>query len=233
MVDYLEPLSSFAEGFRAVKVAADISATIKENKVIGVTSSLPHEGKSTASSNLAELIAHGGGKAILIDGDLRNPTLSRRLVAKAEAGLLEVLGGKVALEEALYTDEETGLVFLPAVIESHLAHSSEIVASDAFKRLIENLRRTYDYIIIDLPPLAPVVDVRATTKLIDSYVFVVELGRTRINMVQRQLNSAPEVFERLLGVVLNKANLKVLDRYEDYYGRYYYKKYYARYGYTD
>ena len=83
-----------------------------------------------------------------------------------------------------------------------------------------------------LPPLAPVVDVRATTKIIDSYVFVVEWGHTRLNMVQRQLGSAPEIFDRPLGVVLNKANTKILDRYEDYYGRYYYKKYYARYGYT-
>lgn len=227
-----EPLSSFAEGFRAVKVAADISGAIKENKVIGVTSSMPSEGKSTAACNLAELIAHGGGKVILVDGDLRNPTLSRKLVPNPEIGLLEVLGRKIDLRQAIYTDDVTSLAFLPAVIESRLAHSSEILASEAFKHLIDELRKTYDYIIIDLPPLAPVVDVRATIKVVDSYVFVIEWGRTRLNMVQRQLGSAPEIFDRLLGVILNKANVKILDRYEDYYGRYYYKKYYARYGYT-
>jgi succinoglycan biosynthesis transport protein ExoP len=228
-----DPLSSFAEGFRSVKVAADISGSIKQNKVIGITSSLPHEGKSTVASNFAEIIAHGGSKVILIDGDLRNPTLSRRLISKADVGLLQVIGGKVELDEAIYTDHASGLAFLPTVIESRLAHSSEIVGSEAFRQLIERLRKTYDYIIIDFPPLAPVVDVRATTNIIDSYVFVVEWGRTRLNMVQRQLNSAPEIFDRLLGVVLNKANVKILDRYEDYYGRYYYKKnYYARYGYT-
>lgn len=227
-----EPLSSFAEGFRAIKVAADISSAIKENKVIGMTSSLPHEGKSTAAVNLAELIAHGGNKVILVDADLRNPTLSRNLVSKPEVGLLEVIGRKVTLDNAVYIDEQTGLVFLPAVIESHLAHSSEILASEAFKQLIDGLRKSYDYVIVDLPPLAPVVDVRATTRVLDSYVYVVEWGQTRINMVQRQLGAAPEVFERLLGVVLNKANMKVLDRYENYHGRYYYKRYYARYGYT-
>jgi exopolysaccharide transport family protein len=228
-----EPLSAFAEGLRAVKVAVDISRSIKENKVIGITSSLPHEGKSTVASNLAELIAHGGSKVILIDGDLRNPTLSHRLVSKADVGLLQVIGGKVELRQAIYTDNLSGLAFLPAVIESRLAHSSEILASEAFKQLIDGLRKTYDYIIIDFPPLAPVVDVRATTNVVDSYVFVVEWGRTRLNMVQRQLDSAPELFDRLLGVVLNKANVKILNRYEDYYGRYYYKKnYYARYGYT-
>jgi polysaccharide biosynthesis transport protein len=121
-----EPLSSFAEGFRAIKVAADISGSIKKNQVIGITSSLPHEGKSTVACNLAELIAHGGSKVILVDGDLRNPTLSRRLIPKAEVGLLEVIGGKIDLRQALYTDKPTGLAFLPAVIESRLAHSSEI-----------------------------------------------------------------------------------------------------------
>jgi succinoglycan biosynthesis transport protein ExoP len=227
-----EPLSAFAEGFRAIKIAADISGAIKENKVIGVTSSMPSEGKSTTSSNLAQIIASGGSKAILVDADLRNPTLSRKVVSNPEAGLLEVLGGKMTLREAVYTDEVTGLDFLPAVIESRLAHSSEILGSNAFKRLIDELRKTYDYVIIDLPPLAPVVDVRATCKIIDSYVFVIAWGETKLTMVQRQLGSAPEIFDSLLGVVLNKANTRVLGRYEDHYGNYYNKKYYARYGYT-
>ncbi len=228
-----EPLSGFAEGFRAVKIAADISGSIKQNKVLGITSSLPHEGKSTVASNFAELLAHGGRKVILIDGDLRNPTLSRRLVSKPDIGLLEVIAGKVEIRDAIYTDVVSGLAFLPAVIESRLAHSSEILASEAFRQMVDGLRKVYDYIVIDFPPLAPVVDVRATTNIVDSYIFVIEWGRTRLNMVQRQLGSAPEIFERLLGVVLNKANVRILERYEDYYGRYYYKKnYYARYGYT-
>src|SRR5581483_5731757 len=145
------------------------------------------------------------------------PTLSRSLVSKPDIGLLEVLGGKVELRDAVYTDNQSGLVFLPAVIESRLAHSSEIIGSEVFARLIDGLRKTFDYIIIDLPPLAPVVDARATTHIVDSYVYVIEWGRTRTNLVQRQLSTAPEIFERLLGVVLNKANVKVLDRYEDHY----------------
>jgi succinoglycan biosynthesis transport protein ExoP len=228
-----QPMSAFAEGFRSIKVAADISGSIKKNKVVGITSSLPREGKSTVASNFAELIAHAGRKVILIDGDLRNPTLSHRLASKADVGLLEVLAGKIELRDAIYTDSLSGLAFLPAVIEPRLAHSSEILASEVLRQLIDGLRKSYDYIIVDLPPLAPVVDARATTNIIDSYVFVIEWGRTRINMVQRQLGSAPEIFDRLLGVVLNKANVRILDRYEDYYGSNYYKKnYYARYGYT-
>ena len=230
-----EPLSSFAEGFRAVKVAADISGSIKQNKVIGITSALPHEGKSTVACNLAKSMAHGGRKVILIDCDLRNPSLSHRLTKGADVGLLEVIGGKVKLHEAIYTDNATGLAFLPAVIKSHLAHSSEILGSEGLKQLVDGLRKNYDYIVIDFPPLAPVVDVRATSNLVNSYVFVIEWGRTRSYMIERQFRSAPEVVDRLLGVVLNKANIKILERYDDYYGRYYYQKkrnYYARYGYT-
>ena len=120
---------------------------------------------------------------------------------------------------------------LPAFIQTRLLHTNEILASSAFKRLIEQLRQSYDYVIVDLPPIAPVVDVRATINVIDSYVYVVEWGRTRINVIQRQLGSSPEIQSRLLGVVLNKANMKVLERYEYHYGGYYHKKYYARYGY--
>lgn len=226
-----EPLSAFAEALRSVKVAADINRDIKDNRVIGITSTVPKEGKSTVSSNFAQLIAHAGKRAILVDGDLRNPTLTRSLMPDAKVGLLEVISGRVPLASAISIDEQSGLAFLPAVIETRLLHTNEILASDALKRLVETLRKSYDYVIIDLPPVAPVVDVRATTHIVDSYIYVVEWGKTGINLVQHQLASMPEVHSRLLGVVLNKANLKVLERYEYYYGSYYHKKYYSRYGY--
>lgn len=226
-----EPLSAFAEAFRSIKVAADINRDIKDNKVIGITSTVPKEGKSTVSSNFAQLIAHAGKRVILVDGDLRNPTLTRSLAGNVKIGLLEVLAGKVPLSEAVLIDKQTGLTILPAVIESRLVHTNEILASHSFKLLIDQLRRDYDYVIVDLPPVAPVVDVRATINFVDSYVYVIEWGRTGINLVQHQLAGMPEVHGRLLGVVLNKANVKVLERYEYYYGSYYHRKYYARYGY--
>jgi len=226
-----EPRSLFAEGFRSIKVAADIASAIKENKIIGVTSSVPKEGKSTVASNLAELMAHASKRVILIDGDLRNLTLSRGLGRGATAGLLQVLAGQIDLHNAVYTDPRSGLKFLPAVIESRLAHTDEILASKSFRRLLDALRPDYDYIIIDLPPLAPVSDARATAGIIDSYIYVIEWGRTKINVVQHHLTAAPEVQDRLLGVVLSKADIKTLARYEQYYGRNYYKYYDARYGY--
>jgi succinoglycan biosynthesis transport protein ExoP len=95
------------------------------------------------------------------------------------------------------------------------------------KQLFESLRSAYDYVIVDLPPLAPVVDVRATTNLIDSFVYVVEWGRTKIDVVWHNLANASGVYDRLLGVVLNKADTQVLGRYEGYHGNYYYNRYYS------
>ena len=223
-----EPRSLFAEGFRSIKVAADIASALKQNKIIGVTSSVPKEGKSTISGNLAELMAHAGKRVLLIDGDLRNRTLSRSLARDAKTGLLEVLAGQNELHQVVYSDSRSGLTLLPAIVDLRLAHTDEILASTSFRQLLDGLRKDYDYIIVDLPPLAPVSDARATAGLIDSYIYVIEWGRTKINVVQHQLAAAPELSDRLLGVVLSKADFKVLARYEQYYGKNYYKYYDVR-----
>jgi succinoglycan biosynthesis transport protein ExoP len=227
------PFSRFSESVRGVKIAADLFGVSKSNKIIAVTSSLPNEGKSTISTALAQLIAHSGSRAILLDCDLRNPELSRELAPDASIGLLEVLAGKASLEDVTWTDPETKLTFLPCVVKSRVAHSSEILASAATKKLFDQLREIYDYVVVDLSPLAPVVDVRATTNLVDSYIFVIEWGRTKIDVVEHALKATPGVYDNLLGVVLNKADINVLSRYESYRGKYYYNRYYARYGYTD
>jgi polysaccharide biosynthesis transport protein len=227
-----EPLSGFAEEFRSIKIAADIGGSNRNHKVMGITSTVPGEGKSTVASNLAELIAHSGKRVILLDADLRNPTLTRALAPDAKAGLLEVLNEKLGLKDAVCFDDQTGLSFLPTRLRSRLVHTNEVLASDRFSNLIDGLRDAYDYIILDLPPLAPVVDVRATAKIVDSYIYVVEWGKTHKNFVQQQLSNAPEVYDLLLGVVLNKADVRVMGRYEDYYGAHHSKKYYGQYGYS-
>jgi polysaccharide biosynthesis transport protein len=213
------PFSRFTEGVRAIKMAADAN---KSNKVLAVTSSLPNEGKSTVAIALALQIAQGGARVILIDADLRNPSLSRELAPGAEFGLIEVLTNSMPFEDAVWVDPLTKLQFLPAPIaRAQLAHTSELLGSQAIKKLFEQLREEYDYVIVDLSPLAPVVDVRATLSLIDSYVFIVEWGRTKIDTVHHALGAARGIYDRVLGFVLNKADYNVLNRYEDYGGRYY------------
>jgi polysaccharide biosynthesis transport protein len=228
------PFSRFAESMRAIKVAADLNNSAKPNKVVGITSSLPDEGKSTIAMALAQSIGHGdGGRVLLLDCDIRNPGLSRRLTPHAEVGLLDVLAGRVSLDDALCVEPSTQLSFLPATVAGRIAHSHEVLASNATKVLFEMLRQRYDYIIADLSPLAPVVDVRAMTHLVDSFIFVIEWGRTKIDVVEHVLGESRGVYENLLGVVLNKADLNILRRHESHRGAYYYNRHYARYGYTD
>ncbi|MCK1297309.1 polysaccharide biosynthesis tyrosine autokinase [Bradyrhizobium sp. 24] len=227
------PISRFSEAIRSVKVAIDLNTIVRENRVLAVTSTIPNEGKSTLSTNLAQLMAHGGARVILVDADLRNPSLSRSLVPDAKIGLVDVAARRAALEDALIEDPETKLSVLPAGTTSKLLHTNEVLASKAMQDLIGLLRSKFDYVVLDMPPMAPVVDVRVTSSFVDSYVFVVEWGKTNIDVVRHNLRTSPEIQDKLLGVVLNKADTKVLARYESYHGRYYYQKYYGRYGYIE
>lgn len=228
------PLSRFSEAIRSLKVAIDLNSIVRENRVIAVTSTLPNEGKSTISTNLAQLIAHSGAKVLLIDSDLRNPSLSRELGPKDASGLVDVVAQKVRLQDVLIRDPETGLAFLPAgSTNTRLLHTNEILASKAMNDLVATLKSQFDYVILDMPPMAPVVDVRVTSNYVESYVFVVHWGATKIDVVKHNLKSAPELYDRLLGVILNKADTKLLARYDSYQGKYYYRKYFARYGYTE
>jgi succinoglycan biosynthesis transport protein ExoP len=222
------PLSRFAEAVRAVKLAVDLSFPEK-SKVIGITSAIPNEGKSTISTNIALLMAQVGARVLLVDGDLRNPSLSRALAPVAKGGILEVVSGKSSLKDVIWTDPSTNLAFLPAAIPFRLAHSNEIFSSDLTKQLFKELRQSYDYIIVDLSPLVPVIDVRATANLVDAYVLVVEWGRTKVKLVEHALRESENVYENLLGVVLNKANMDVVHRYDGYLDGYYRNKHFARY----
>jgi succinoglycan biosynthesis transport protein ExoP len=226
------PLSAFAESIRAVKVSVDLSRAAKSNKIIGITSSHPNEGKSTIAASLAQLTACGGDRVILVDCDLRRPSLSRQLVPDGTKGLIDVITNKASLDKVIWSDPSTRLSFLPAGMKSHLIHTSETLASDAMTDFFVRLRESYEYVIVDLSPIAPLVDVRAATHLVDAYVFIIEWGKTKIDVAEYALNTARGVYDNLLGVVLNKVDLNALNRYEGH-GNYYYSRHFAHYGYTD
>jgi len=227
------PFSRFAEAIRAIKLAADLRTPGNSGRVIGITSSLPREGKSTIAAALAQLTAQVGARVILIDCDLRNPALSRSLVPTAHAGIIDVLSEPASLDQVIWTDPHSGLSFLPAGKVLSLANTTHILGGDAMKRLFEILRSRYDYVIVDLSPLSPVVDVRATTSLFDFYVFLIEWGVTQVDVVQQALKDAQGVFDNMLGVVLNKVDTNRMARYEAYRAPYYRNKYFSRYGYVD
>jgi capsular exopolysaccharide synthesis family protein len=227
------PLSRFAEALRSVKLAIDLNPGKASNQVVGITSSLPNEGKTTIAASLGQLIAHSGRKVIIVDCDLRNPSLSTLLAPNADKGIMEVVNGYCPLEDAVWRDPKTNLVFLPVVRRGPLLHTSDILSTEAMRALFNRLRASYDYVIVDFPPLAPVVDVRVTTPLIDCFVLVVEWGRTKIDVVRHALHTAPSLYENLVGVVLNKTDIKSMARYDSHRSDYYSDSYHARYGFTD
>ena len=214
------PLSHFAESVRALKVAVDLNSFAAGCKVVGVTSAVANEGKSTIAFCLAELIAMSGSKVLLIDGDLRNSSLSRDYAPGADAGLIQTVLGQNQLDDVVWTDPRTSLSFLPVFAPAPLANTSEYLSSASFEQLIEEAKKRFNYIIIDLPPLAPVVDVQVTTRVIDQYLMIVKWGQTKIDVVQQALWSARGVSTKMVGVVLNQVDLKRLRRYDEFHGSY-------------
>ena len=149
----------------------------------------------------------------------------------ATIGLVDVISGVRSLEEAVWRDPTTNLVLLPAVKKAPLFHTSDLLAAEPTKKLFDTLRANFDYVIVDLPPLAPVVDVRAATHLVDCMILVVEWGRTKIDVVQHALDTAPNVHEVFIGAVLNKTDMDHIGRYDR--GDLYLNAHYARYGYSE
>jgi capsular exopolysaccharide synthesis family protein len=226
------PFSIFAESIRSIKLATHYYHGTETNKVIGFTSALPNEGKSTIAAAVAQLTAQGGGRAIIVDCDLRMPSLSRRLAPHARAGIGDVISGAQSLEETVWRDPATNLFFLPAT-KTAPQHSCEVLGSEGTKKLIERLRASFDFVIVDLPPLVPIADARAAAHLVDSIILVIEWGRTKINIVQHALDTAPNLHQAIIGAVLNKTNMDNLSQYDVQHKSMYKNRYYARYAHSD
>ena len=221
------PLSSFAETLRSARIAADLHIG-KPEKIIGIVSALPGEGKSTIAVNFAQTLAKSA-RPLLIDADLRNPGATRALGQHADEGLLEVLLENHAPSSAVLTDPDSGLKFLPAVVKRRVPHSSELLASPQMMKLLTQACGEFEYIVIDLPPLGPVVDARAIASRIDGFVVVVEWGETSRKVVKDTLNAEPQITGRCLGVILNKVDNDKMRLYREYGSSEYYASRYTSY----
>lgn len=223
------PRSSFAETMRSAKIAVDLQTGQKTGKIVGVVSTLPGEGKSTVAVNFSQLLAMQGAKTLLIDADLRNRGSTRAVGLHAEAGLLEVLLGERSIAETLLVDPQTRLTFLPCALNRRIPHSSDLLASPAMERLLEDARSRYDYVILDLPPLRPVVDTRAALPLLGSLIYVVEWGATSRKIVRASVLNEPRLHHKCAGVILNKVDPTTAKFYRDFGSEEYYSSRYAAY----
>lgn len=226
LIDYsvTAPMSSFAEALRSIKLTIDVTATASGGHVIGFTSSEANEGKSTLSKNFASLLALSGFRTLLIDADLRSHGLTRYIDRDNELGLAELLEGRHSLEGVIRREGGTGLDVILSTIARRIYNSSELLSSPAMIDLLEQLRQRYDYVILDLPPIGPVVDTKAIAPSLDGLVMIVEWGVTRRYHVQQLLSAQRAVSDKCLGVVFNKVNPQTIHHY-DYYGSYYYGYY--------
>jgi polysaccharide biosynthesis transport protein len=221
------PLSSFAETLRSARIAVDLSIG-KPRKIIGIVSALPGEGKSTIAVNLAQTLAKSA-PTLLIDADLRNPGATRALAQHADDGLLEILLENRSPASVLLSDQQTGLKFLPAVVKRRVPHSSELLVSQQMTRLLNHAASEFDYVVLDLPPLGPVVDARAIAPRVDGFIMVVEWGGPSRKVVRDTLDADPQIASKCLGVILNKVDADKMKLYRKYGSSDYYASRYSSY----
>jgi succinoglycan biosynthesis transport protein ExoP len=216
-ISEVAPFSATAEALRYIKVAIDLHPT--GGKVIGIVSALPGEGKTTVTAGFAAFLAKSGARTLLIDADLRNPTMTRTLGYSNAPGLLNLVADKSDFDDLVITDTRYKFDFLPSSTRIKPTNSSDVLNSTAMKEMLRAARSNYDYVLVDLPPILPVVDVKAAAHLFEAFVLVVEWGSTSTDEIVKAVGASPIVSERLLGAVLNKADEAIMRRFEGYSDR--------------
>ena len=227
-----KPKSSVSEAFRGLRTAIHFSSLKPDSKVIMITSSFPGEGKSTIAANLALTLAQAGNSVILIDCDLRRPSMNTIFDHSRTPGVTEVLAGDVTLAAALHHTDIKNISLLTA--GTIPPNPAELLGSASMRDLLDELRGSYDMIIIDAPPVIPVTDAPLLTAFIDLVVVVVESGRIPVKAAQRMKELLQSVQAPVAGFVLNDRTALYSETY-GYYGKGYYGKgYYGRryYGYS-
>ena len=188
---------------------------------MGIVSALPGEGKTTVAASFAAFVAKSGSRVLLIDADLRNPSMTNTLGYANAPGLLDMVADKSSFDDLVITDTEYKFDFLPSSTRIKPSNSSDILNSPAMRQMLKAAKNDYDYVLVDLPPILPVVDVKAAAHLFDAFVLVVEWGSTSSDEILKAVSASSIVSERLLGAVLNKADEAVMRRFEGYSDRSY------------
>lgn len=203
-----EPEAQFSEAIRALRHSLDRRTTDKRQRIIMVTSALPHEGKSAITSNLAHHYALSGARTLLIDCDLRRASLTRSLcTAPQDIGLLEALLHRLPVEEAILVDEATGLCFLPAHgAAAPRVSVPEVLASASLKGMLDRLRNQFDIVMVDCPPVLPVVDARIVADHVDQIAFLMRWKKTPKELARRAIRNMSGNGDKLAGLIVNEVD---------------------------
>jgi capsular exopolysaccharide synthesis family protein len=205
------------EAFRVLRTNMQFVDVDKDSKVFVVTSSVPEEGKTTTATNLAITLAQTGQRVLLVEADLRRPKISNNLRLETAVGLTTVLVGRIGLEDAVQDYSVPNLSVLTS--GAIPPNPSELLQSEAMSEVLERLRKAYDVIIVDAPPLLPVTDAALITAQSDGALIVVRHSKTSKDQLRHAMDRLEAVDGRALGVVLNMVpSRRGSDAYGDGYG---------------
>lgn len=216
----MKPASAHAESYRNLRTSLMLTNIDTPPQVIMSTSCVPGEGKTTNSLALAQNLTGLGKKVILIEGDIRKRTFGEYFENLPKKGLVSVITGTTPLEDALYHDDRLQAAILPG--DKSKANAADIFASEKFKKLIKELRKSYDIVLIDTPPVLVVPDARIIAEVADAVLFTVKWDDTSRVQVEDALRTFHNSGQSLTGFVLSQINPRKMRRYG---GKYRYSTY--------
>jgi capsular exopolysaccharide synthesis family protein len=222
LVTQVRPQSQMAESYRALRTSLLLSNLGSAPRVIMVTSALPQEGKTTTSINSAVVLAQKGVRVLLIDADLRRPSIHKTLGMGPHRGLSNVLTGSMSLQDAITESPILpNLSILPAGTPP--PNPAELLASSNMRDVLAELREQYDHIVLDTPPSLSVTDAVVLSPRADAVVLVIRSGQTTKQALRRARDILMQVNAKVVGVLLNAVDLSSPDYY-------YYYEYQSKYG---
>jgi capsular exopolysaccharide synthesis family protein len=200
------PLSAYTEAIRSIHTNLMLADVDHRPRVVLVTSALPGEGKSTMAMSLAQTVARSGQRVVVVDGDLRRPSLHRLAGIAQKPGLIEWLLGRNAAEEVVYSAGPGGVDVIPA--GSPLQLPPNLLSSDRFRLLLHGLTERYDMVILDSAPVLAVSDTRVLAALAERTLFVVRWASTSRKVAASALHQLFEAGANVAGVALTAVDVK-------------------------
>ena len=214
----------FSEAVRTFRTGVMLNQLGREAKIIEVTSSVPGEGKTTTSTNLAFSLGQME-KVLLIDADMRKPSICKRFdIPSYHAGLANLIAGTDTLEDCIFNDDKSGLTIMPC--GQLPVNPLELLSSPRFVEILNELKGEFDRIIIDTAPLQAVSDSLIISRHVDEVIYVVKADSTRFNIIKTGLSRLIAANAKVSGVVLNQVDMSKSENYGGYHG------YYDSYGYS-
>lgn len=213
------PYSRFAEAIRLLWSLISVAQRENNAKVICVVSAVADEGKTTISTNLANQVSmHAGVRTLLIDADFHKQSLTQAVAPEAKSGLREALDHPERFADYVVRKERSGVDVLPCPLPQRPPNAAQALGSARMEDLLNRARASYDLVVIEVPPIAAVADFRLLASYCDAFVFVVEWGKTSQRLVFETFGEVGNFWERVVCVVLNKADKAALQSIEHYKG---------------